>query len=75
MADEADLAEKNTVAFLTDGLTANAAALRPQHHPDFDGAHCIECGDDLPAVRLQMGRIRCTECQNARDLNRRRYAA
>ncbi len=75
MPDEADLAETNITAFLTDGLTANAAALRPQTHPDFDGENCVVCADPLPAVRLKMGRVRCTGCQEALDIRKSRYAA
>jgi RNA polymerase-binding transcription factor DksA len=31
--------------------------------------HCVEedCGEELPAARLEMGRIRCTECQTKRE--------
>lgn len=36
---------------------------KPQAHPDFDGAHCLDCGDDMPELRLQMHRIRCTSCE------------
>ncbi len=34
-----------------------------QTHPDFDGAHCVECEVDMPAERLAAGRVRCTACE------------
>ena len=40
-----------------------AAALRPQHHPLFDGLNCLDCGDEIPERRLKMGRIYCVTCQ------------
>jgi RNA polymerase-binding transcription factor DksA len=74
MADEADLADVQTELRMAEGLAANAQRLRPENHPDFDGSHCVECGDDLPAQRLAMGRVRCTHCQSMLE-HRRRFAA
>ena len=36
---------------------------RAETHPDFDGAHCVECGDDMPQARLTLRRVRCVHCQ------------
>lgn len=52
---------------------ANATAQR--HDPDralFDGAHCVEedCGDEIPAGRLALGKIRCVTCQAAKEKRR-----
>lgn len=38
---------------------------RPETHPDFDGSHCVDCDDELPAFRLKIGRVRCVDCQQA----------
>jgi RNA polymerase-binding transcription factor DksA len=38
-------------------------ARQRESHPDFDGEHCIDCEDDIPAERLAMGKIRCVPCQ------------
>ena len=38
-----------------------------ESHPDFDGKHCVECASKLPDLRLSMGRIRCTLCQEVRE--------
>jgi RNA polymerase-binding transcription factor DksA len=40
-------------------------AMQPQTDPRFDGVHCVECDDDLPAPRLAAGRVRCTACESA----------
>lgn len=39
-------------------------SLAPQTHPDFDGAHCLDCADDMPPERLAAQRIRCTLCES-----------
>lgn len=40
-------------------------AAAPESHPDFDGKHCLECGEKLPKLRLTMARIYCVLCQTA----------
>jgi RNA polymerase-binding transcription factor DksA len=35
----------------------------PESHPEFDGSHCVECGDLIHPDRLKLGRIRCIYCQ------------
>lgn len=61
--DEADLAEERLESFLAESLTMNSDQLKPQYHSDFDGKHCVECGDKIPPARLAMGRVRCVHCQ------------
>lgn len=36
-----------------------------QFHPDFDGRHCIECDIEIPRVRLDLGKVKCVDCQAA----------
>lgn len=38
----------------------------------FDGEHCVECEDDLPAVRIAYGKVRCTPCQVEHDSLKKR---
>ena len=45
------------------GIAAAALRVAPEKHPDFDGKHCVTCGEDMPPVRLAYGRIRCVHCQ------------
>lgn len=54
----------------------NAQALRviqarsaPETHPDFDGVHCVDMGEEIPPERLALGKVRCIDCQ--RVLERR----
>ena len=47
---------------------------RPQTHPDFDGVHCLVCDVEIPAKRLEAGRIRCVDCQEEADEEARRSA-
>lgn len=44
-------------------------ATKPQTHPDFDGTHCtaLDCGVEIPAGRLALGKIRCVDCQARLD--------
>lgn len=30
---------------------------------EWDGVHCWECEEDLPAARVAMGRVRCVPCE------------
>lgn len=44
----------------------------PQSHPDFDGKHCISCGEAIPSARLAIGKIRCVDCQSIIEMKDRR---
>jgi RNA polymerase-binding transcription factor DksA len=48
-------------------LREQRAKVMPETHPDFDGAHCIDCEDEVPAARLSWGRIRCVGCQEHKE--------
>jgi RNA polymerase-binding transcription factor DksA len=45
---------------------------QPETDPDFDGKHCIDGGEVIPAARLALGKIRCVKCQTALEALRRR---
>lgn len=62
-ADENDRASAWEAVFNDDAIRAVRQKVAPETHPDFDGRHCVECGDALPKVRLENGRIRCVSCQ------------
>lgn len=55
-----------------DMAIAQASVQRLESDPDFDGLHCIEveCGDEIPLARLQLGKIRCVPCQTRREKKR-----
>lgn len=46
----------------------NSAA--PETHPDFDGAHCVSCDEPIPLARLNLGKVRCVECQTHKEKRR-----
>jgi RNA polymerase-binding transcription factor DksA len=52
-------------------LRNQQAKMLPEAHPDFDGWHCVDCADKIPAKRLGWGRIRCTSCQERLEYVRR----
>jgi RNA polymerase-binding transcription factor DksA len=39
--------------------------------PDANGQYpiedCVDCGDPIPKLRLELGRIRCVGCQTAKE--------
>jgi hypothetical protein len=61
-ADELEAAEEIREQGVVDGVACARAEL-VQTHKDFDGVHCIGCGEELPLVRIAYKRIRCTTCQ------------
>ncbi len=63
--DEGDIASALELGFIAQALEAHKAKVAPESHPDFDGESCLDCGDTIPEVRLNMGKIRCVYCQEA----------
>lgn len=48
--------------------------IKQEEQPDgtFPHTQCVEadCGEDLPRLRMEMGRIRCVDCQTKREKRR-----
>ena len=44
-------------------IARSRSQLQPQTSDNFDGKNCIDCPSEIPQARIQMGRIRCVECQ------------
>jgi hypothetical protein len=61
-SDELEVAEEYREQAVVDRLARVRLELA-QSHPDFDGEHCIGCGDGLPPVRIAYKFVRCTNCQ------------
>lgn len=77
MTSEAD--DLDRAADLTQQLNDMALAdvrgkARPQQTQNADGTwpspYCVECEEEIPLARLNLGRIRCIDCQQV--LERRR---
>lgn len=64
MADHADIAGETIAVCQKDALARQAAKNAPQFDSRFNGTDCIDCEEPLPAVRLNMGKVRCVGCQN-----------
>ncbi|MFL2656251.1 MAG: hypothetical protein ACJ0F0_01290 [Burkholderiaceae bacterium] len=65
LTDESDRASAIEAQFNEDALEVARRRTAPETDPDFDGVHCIECAEGIPAARLKLGKIRCIECQTA----------
>lgn len=75
MADESDRATMREIQHNHEALEeARRRAVMIETHPDFDGKHCLECDEDIPAERLAMGKIRCVRCQGIRERAGKRYS-
>lgn len=62
--DDADIASALEMGFIAKALADHKNKVAPEKHPDFDGVHCLDCDTDIPLIRLNMGRIRCVDCQS-----------
>lgn len=67
-----ELAESMASAERDRAIRESQRNLMPQQHPDFDGENCLRCGDPIPPKRLEMGRIRCTDCEGLLEKQRAR---
>ena len=72
--DEADQASMIQLAEQARAMEQIRARNMPEEHPDFDGHSCIECGDEIPQARLDLGKIRCVHCQSALEKRGKMYA-
>lgn len=75
MADIIDKANDAVEACLADAEARAVGKSRPEFDARFDGVHCVEdeCGIEIPAARLAMGKVRCVDCQMRREkMNRMR---
>ena len=63
VADEMDKASAMELMFTEAAIYAVQHLAKPEKHPDFDGVHCLDCEEEIPAERLAMCRIRCVACQ------------
>lgn len=67
MADYIDDAQAVNELHQEVSLHNQSLKVAPEQHPDFDGVHCVDCEVELHVVRIQMGRVRCVDCQEWLD--------
>lgn len=51
------------------GVAAARQLAQPETHPDFDGQHCVDCDDPIHPRRLELGKVRCVDCQHVLERN------
>ena len=69
-----DLAQRLEEVARATAERAAHEACAPQTHEAFDGIHCVEpdCGEAIPVGRLNLGRVRCRDCQERIETRRTR---
>ena len=67
LTDESDRASAIEAQFNEDALEEARRKIAPETSPDFDGLHCIDCGEKIMAARLKLGKIRCIDCQTLKE--------
>lgn len=77
-ADEIDRAN-HLAEIANESAVADARRVAgPEQEQNADGTwptlECVECGEPIELGRLQLGRVRCFECQNEIEKRKRRYA-
>lgn len=65
-ADPLDVASIHESRFHECALR-NARKSMEEDYTDFDGIHCVDCGDPIPKGRLALGRVRCVYCQEKKE--------
>ena len=72
MADPCDIAGETIEACQAEAERRARGKSAPESHPDFDGVHCVEdeCGVAIPAGRLNLGKVRCVDCQSLLEKRR-----
>lgn len=63
MPDIADLADGPIELHRAESERQARGHSAPESAPGFDGAHCVDCEDDIPVERLKIGKVRCVICQ------------
>ena len=56
LTDENDRASAIEAQFNEDALENARRKTLPETNPDFDGLHCIDCDEKIPAARLKLGK-------------------
>lgn len=62
--EQVDRAQEQQLENEARALERVRAAMRPETHPDFDGKHCLDCGELIPKQRRALDKIRCVRCQD-----------
>ena len=73
-ADELDAAAAITEAFTQESISKVQAMLKPEQVKNEDGTwpvtECVDCDQELPEGRLELGKVRCVHCQGLLEKRR-----
>lgn len=74
--DDADLAQNEI--YLNEKIQRERAsnAIDPKNQlnfDEFDGTHCVDCGEEIPLVRREKQYCRCILCQEALEHQNKLY--
>lgn len=73
-ADNLDQAAELTQQLTAGYIDAVRQRVKPEQIKRPDGTwpvlHCIDCDEDIPKIRLVMGKVRCVDCQGRRERGR-----
>lgn len=64
MPDPADIANDVVEVCQADAERRARGKSAPETHADFDGLHCVDCGEPIHTARLGLGKVRCVDCQS-----------
>lgn len=42
-------------------------------HGNWEHTECVDCGVEIPEGRLELGKVRCIDCQEVRERRQRGY--
>ena len=73
--DETDAASIFQMQENASALEACRAKLVAETHPDFDGTHCVQCGNVIPKPRPRMGLVHLVEVQRALEVKNKQNTA
>lgn len=76
-ADPLDKASDLASMYNEQGLAEVQRKNAPEQTQNPDGTwphtECVDCGDDIPEGRLQLGRVRCISCQDIKERRARAF--
>ncbi|OFV49737.1 MULTISPECIES: TraR/DksA C4-type zinc finger protein [Oligella] len=74
-ADFLDQASENELASTELFIAQVRERNKPEQVKNEDGTwqetECIDCGDEIPLARLELGKVRCVYCQEALEKRQR----
>lgn len=74
MADIIDDAQGYNELYQQVAFQNQRAKNKPEFDPSFNGKDCVDCGEPIVALRIQMHKVRCTQCQTDKEKRDKLFA-